>query len=88
MKFDQVISSFGFKKNIADQCVYHKFKGSRLIFLVLCVDDILLVSNDIDLDLELYQMDIKTVFLNGDIAEEIYMVQPDSFEAKGSLVTN
>jgi len=50
------------------------------------VDDILLVSNDIDLDLELYQMDIKTVFLNGDIAEEIYTVQPDSFEAKGSLV--
>ena len=35
-------------------------------------------------DLELHQMDIKTVFLNGDIEEEIYMVQPNIFEAKGS----
>ena len=36
-------------------------------------------------DLELHQMDIKTVFLNGGIEEEIYMVQPENFEAKGSL---
>ena len=35
-------------------------------------------------DLELYQMDVKTVFPNGDIEEEIYIVQPDSFEAKSS----
>ena len=34
-------------------------------------------------DLELHQMDIKIVFLNGDIEEEIYMVQSDNFEAKG-----
>ena len=32
-------------------------------------------------DLELHQMDIKTVFLNGDIEKEIYIVQPDNFEA-------
>ncbi|RDX67161.1 hypothetical protein CR513_53992, partial [Mucuna pruriens] len=30
-------------------------------------------------DLELHQMDIKTVFLNGDIDETIYMVQPKNF---------
>ena len=35
-------------------------------------------------DLELHQMDIKTVFLNGDIEEEIYVVQPGNFETKGS----
>jgi len=27
-------------------------------------------------DLELRQMDVKTTFLNGDIGETIYMVQP------------
>ena len=33
-------------------------------------------------DLELHQLNVKTIFLNGDIEEEIYMVQPDSFEVK------
>ena len=30
-------------------------------------------------DPELHQMDVKTTFLNGDIDETIYMVQPESF---------
>ena len=30
-------------------------------------------------DLELHQMDVKTVFLNGDVDEMIYMVQPENF---------
>ena len=30
-------------------------------------------------DLELHQMDIKTVFLNGNIDETIYIVQPEKF---------
>ena len=35
-----------------DQCIYHKFKESKFIFLVLYVDDILLASNDMILLLE------------------------------------
>ena len=46
-KFHQVILSFGFEMNTVDDCVYHKFSGSRHIFLVLYVDDILLATNDI-----------------------------------------
>ena len=30
-------------------------------------------------DMELHQMDVKTAFLNGDIDETIYMVQPENF---------
>ena len=45
-KFHQVILSFGFKTIIVDECVYHKFIGSKHIFLVLYVDDILLATND------------------------------------------
>jgi len=33
--------------NLVDDCVYHKFKGSKFIFLILYVDDILLATNDI-----------------------------------------
>ena len=48
-KFHHVIISFGFEMNAVDDYVYHKFNGSKHIFLVLYVDDILLASNDIGL---------------------------------------
>jgi hypothetical protein len=35
------------------------------------------------LDLEIEQMDVKTVFLHGDLEEEIYMEQPEGFRVKG-----
>ncbi|RVW56172.1 Retrovirus-related Pol polyprotein from transposon TNT 1-94 [Vitis vinifera] len=35
-------------------------------------------------DLELHQMDVKTEFLNGDIDETIYMVQPENFVSEDS----
>ena len=34
-------------------------------------------------DLELHQMDIKMVFLNGDLEENIYMAQPKGFILEG-----
>ena len=34
-------------------------------------------------DLELFQMDAKTAFLNGELDEEIYMAQPTGFEVQG-----
>ena len=35
------------------------------------------------MDLELYQMDVKLAFLNGELDEKIYMDQPLCFESKG-----
>ena len=34
-------------------------------------------------DLELYQMDVKTAFLNGDLQEDIHMIQPLGFVERG-----
>ena len=46
-KFHQVIILSGFEMNMVDDCMYHKFSGSKHIYLVLYVDDILLATNDI-----------------------------------------
>ena len=34
-------------------------------------------------NLEIHQMDAKTIFLNGELDEEIYMKQPEGFCAPG-----
>ena len=37
----------GFVENKVDRCIYLKISGSKFIFLILYVDDILLASNDL-----------------------------------------
>ena len=46
LKFHGIISSFGFDENPMDHCIYHKVNRSKICFLVLYVDDILLAAND------------------------------------------
>ncbi|KAJ9566849.1 hypothetical protein OSB04_002815 [Centaurea solstitialis] len=47
LHFDERIKEFGFAKSEFEPCVYTKFSGSIVTFLVLYVDDILLIGNDI-----------------------------------------
>ena len=35
-------------------------------------------------NLELHQMDVKTAFMNGDLFEDVYMVQPVGFQQTGN----
>ena len=49
-----------------------RFASVRLILTIVA-----------NLNLELYQMDVKTTFLNGELDEEIYMDQPIGFVTKG-----
>ena len=45
-EFDTIIWGLGFTRSKADHCVYFKLIGDRVIYLVLYVDDMLLVGND------------------------------------------
>ena len=45
----------------------------------------ILLSIAASLDLEIWQMDIKTAFLNGSLDEGIYMMQPEGFIEKGQV---
>ncbi|KAJ9566729.1 hypothetical protein OSB04_002695 [Centaurea solstitialis] len=47
LHFDERIKEFGFTKSEFEPCVYTKFSGSIVTFLVLYVDDILLIGNDV-----------------------------------------
>ncbi|WP_216071954.1 Ty1/Copia family ribonuclease HI, partial [Acinetobacter baumannii] len=47
LRFDETVKEFGFIKNVEEPCVYKKASGSIVTFLVLYVDDILLIGNDI-----------------------------------------
>ena len=43
-RFDETIKEFGFSQNVDEPCVYKKVSGSAVVFLVLYVDDILLME--------------------------------------------
>lgn len=45
-RFDQTIKSYGFDQSPDESCVYKKCDEKTLVFLVLYVDDILLIGND------------------------------------------
>ena len=47
MRFDEAIRSNEFIKNEDESCVFEKISGSTVTFIVLDVDDILLIGNDV-----------------------------------------
>ena len=48
--FDEAIKEFEFIKNEDEPCVYKKVSRSAVVFLVLYVDDILIIGNDIPVE--------------------------------------
>ena len=73
LKFHEVIYSFSFEENITDQCIYQKVSGSKICFLVLYVDDILLATNDKGLLYEVKQFLSKNFDMK-DMGEPFYVI--------------
>ena len=48
IRFDEAIKAYGFIQTFREACIYKKMSGSSIAFLILYVDDILLIGNDIE----------------------------------------
>ena len=49
IRFDETIKSFGFHQSVDEACVYKLIKEKHVLFLVLYVDDILLMGDNVKL---------------------------------------
>ncbi|KAL0295632.1 UNVERIFIED_CONTAM: Retrovirus-related Pol polyprotein from transposon TNT 1-94 [Sesamum angustifolium] len=89
IRFNEVIQGYDFVKNDFDPCVYKKVSGSLVVFLVLYVDDILLIGNDIKMlgdtkawlstqfsmkDLEVHWTAVKTILRYLRRTKDVFLV--------------
>ena len=47
LRFDEIIKTYGFEQNIDEPCVYQLKANQIVVFLVLYVDNILLIGNNV-----------------------------------------
>jgi hypothetical protein len=73
LRFDEVVKEFSFIKNIEEPCVYKKVSGSAVVFLVLYVDDILLMGNNIPM-MEVVKSSLRKSFSMKDLGEAAYIL--------------
>jgi hypothetical protein len=73
IRFDDEITKLGFERNPKEPCVYKKLSGSSIVFLVLYVDDILLIGNEIPM-LESVKSSLSRVFSMKDLGEATYIL--------------
>ncbi|KAA0038076.1 Retrovirus-related Pol polyprotein from transposon TNT 1-94 [Cucumis melo var. makuwa] len=78
LKFNDTITSCGFKENIVDRCIYLKTSMSKFIILVLYVDDILLATNDFGLLCQTKEF-ISKNFEIKDMGEAFYVIGIEIF---------
>jgi len=71
--FDEVVKGFGFHQNEEEPCVYKKESGSAVVFLILYVDDILLIGNDIPM-LQSVKTSLNNSFSMKDLGEAAYIL--------------
>ena len=48
LRFDEIIKTYGFEQNVDGPCVFVYVKEKNVVFLVLYVDDIILIGNDVE----------------------------------------
>ena len=77
-KFDQAVKTFGFEQNVDEPCVYKRIQGKKVVFLVLYVDDILILGNNIS-TLSSVKQWLSEQFDMKDLGEATYILGIRSF---------
>ena len=72
-RFDIVIKAFGFVQTFGEACIYKKVNGSSIAFLILYVDDILLIGNAIEF-LDSIKGYLNKIFSMKDLGEATYIL--------------
>ena len=73
IRFNEVIKAFGFIQVYGEACLYKKVSGSSVAFLILYVDDILLMGNNIEM-LESIKAYLNKSFSMKDLGEAAYIL--------------
>ncbi|KAK8694673.1 hypothetical protein V6N13_072220 [Hibiscus sabdariffa] len=73
LRFNNAMKEFGFIKNENEPCVYKKFSGSIVSFLILYVDDILIIGNDVP-TLQSIKTWLSSCFYMIDLGEVAYIL--------------
>ena len=71
--FDSVIRAYGFIHTFGEACIYKKVSGSSVEFLILYVDDILLIENNTEF-LDCIKGYLKKNFSMKDLGEAAYIL--------------
>jgi hypothetical protein len=85
MRFDEVVKEFGFIKNVEEPYVYKKVSGSTVVFLVLYVDDILLIENDIPM-MKVVKSSLRKSFSMKDLGEASYILDIKIYRDRSKML--
>ena len=73
IRFDEVIKAYGCMQTYGEACIYKKVCGSSVAFLILYVDDILLIGNNTEF-LDSIKGVFERSFSKKDLGEAAYIL--------------
>ena len=85
IRFDGMIKAYGFIQTFGEACIYKKVSGSSVAFLILYVDDILLIGNDIEIP-DSIKGYLNKSFSMKDLGEAAYVLGIKIYRDKSKLL--
>ena len=87
IRFDELINAYSFIQTCGEACIYKKVSGSSIAFLILYVDDILLIRNDSEF-LDSIKGYLNKSFSMKDLGEAAYILGIKIYRDRSRCLTN